>query len=98
MKPRLKRARDGSIAVLVVGSNPWAEPSVKKFICEHYGSLATFARRYHFSYRAVCTALTERQRPEKMAGQVALVRQVLGLISQPTHQAMVTAKSKRWSK
>lgn len=96
MKPRLKLTRDGHLIVLASGLNPWGETSARKYIQEHYGSLQGFARRYQLPYNAVCTALRPIYRPERMAGQVAKVRAVLGLTSQPTPQALrVAGKQER---
>lgn len=98
MKPRLKLTRDGHLVVLACGLNPWGENSARKYIQEHYGSLQRFARRYQLSYNAVCTALRPIARPERMAGQVAEVRAVLGLTSRPTAQSLrVSRKQERRS-
>lgn len=88
MKPRLKLTCDGHLVVLVTGLNPWGETSARKYIQEHYGSLQGFARHYHLSYNAVCTALRPIYRPARMAGQVAKVRTILGLTSHPSAQAL----------
>lgn len=93
MKPRLKLTNDGRLIVLISGMNPWGESNARKYIQEHYGSLQGFARHYHFSYSAVCKALRPIYRPEKMAGQVAVIRTALGLKSQPTPHAMRVAAS-----
>lgn len=95
MKPRLKPNQDGSLFVVRHGRNPWGEVSARKFIQEHYGSLAAFASRYRFSYGAVCIALRAVSRPMKRAGQVATIRLVLGLPSQPSPRALISARSKR---
>lgn len=96
MKPRLKLTSDGHLVVLVSGLNPWGEISARKYIQEHYGSLQRFARRYQLPYNAVCTALRPVSRPERMAGQVAKVRAVLGLTSRPTaHSLRVADKQER---
>jgi len=92
MKPRLKLTNDGHLLVLASGLNPWGEISARKYIQEHYGSLQGFARHYQLSYNAVCKALRPIYRPERMAGQVAEVRAVLGLNSQPTAQALRIAR------
>ena len=93
MKPRLKLTNDGHLIVLASGLNPWGESSARKYIQEHYGSLNGFAQRFHFSYNAVCKALRPIYRPEKMAGQVAVIRMALGLKSQPTLHAIRVAAS-----
>ena len=71
--------------------NPWGEASARKYIQEHYGSLQGFARKYRLSYSAVCIALRPIYRPEKKAGQVALIRTALGLSSKPTPHAIRVA-------
>lgn len=91
MKPHLKLTSDGHLVVLASGLNPWGEISARKYIKEHYGSLHGFARRYQLSYNAVCTALRPIYRPERMTGQVAEVRAVLGLTSQPIAQSLRVA-------
>ncbi len=94
-KPRLKPRNDGSLLVVRKGLNPWSEVVARKFVQEHYGTLATFAARYHFSYWAVCNALRSNHFPKRMAGKVAEVRQTLGLPSQPSHRALISANSKQ---
>lgn len=95
MKPRLKPTMKGGLCIVQKGINPWGEASARQFVQEHYGSLAAFASRYGFSYGAVCTALRSSHFPTRMAGQVAAVRQVLGLPSQPSHRALLSAKAKQ---
>ena len=94
MKPRLKPTAKGSLCILQKGLNPWGEASARKFVLEHYGSLSAFALRYGFSYGAVCTALRSN-RSARMAGQVATIRQALGLPSQPSHRALLSAMGKQ---
>jgi len=94
MKPRLKTSTNGALRVVQAGLNPWGEASARKFIQEHYGSLSAFASRFHFSYSAVCIALRTSHRPAKMAGQVAAVRQALGLPSEPSPHALAIANNK----
>lgn len=94
MKPRLKLTRDGKLNIVAMGSNPWGEVSARKYIQEHYGSLSAFATYYKFSYSAVCTALRTSHRPARMAGQVAVVRQALGLPSKPSRHALKVAAQK----
>lgn len=88
MKPRLKPMRSGGLRVVQVGSNPWTEVSARQFVREHYGSLFAFAGRYRFSYGAVCVALRSNGRAMHMAGQVAVIRGVLGLPSRPSQRAL----------
>lgn len=95
MKPRLKPTKSGGLCIVQKGLNPWGEASARKFIQEHYGSLSAFAARYGFSYGAVCIALRTSYRPAKMAGQVAAVRQTLGLPSQPSPRALLSMKGKQ---
>ena len=94
MKPRLKRSSDGGLIVIKKGLNPWGEVSARTFINEQYGSLSAFAARYRFPYAAVCVALRSPCADE-MAGSVAKVRQVLGLPSRPTKQALRIAQAQR---
>lgn len=93
MKPRLKRMSDGRLLVVAPGLNPWGETSARTFLLEHYGSIAAFAKRFALPYDAVCTALRGWPAPQ-MAGQVALVRQILGLPSNPSSTAIAAARSK----
>ncbi len=95
MKPRLKPTKNGGLRIVQKGLNPWGEASARKFIQEHYGSLSAFASRFGFSYSAVCTALRTSYRPARMAGQVAEVRQALGLPSQPSPRALLSVKGKQ---
>ena len=90
MKPRLKRTHDGRLIVISAGSNPWGELSARKYIQEHYGSLSAFAACYHFSYGAVRHALQASS--SRMAGQVAVIRQALGLPSNPSSQGLNTVR------
>lgn len=90
MKPRLKLTRNGGLLVVKKGLNPWGEVSAKTYIKEHYGSLSAFASRYRFTYSAVCIALRS-PRAQEMAGDVAKVRQVLGLTSRPSKTAQIVA-------
>lgn len=94
MKPRLKRYSDGRLAVLTPSLIPWGENSARKFLQEHYGSVSAFAIRFGFSYDAVCAALRGRS-SERMAGNVATVRQVLGLPSNPSKRAIAVANGRR---
>lgn len=94
MKPRLKYAMNGRLSVVAPGRNPWGEENARKFVIEHYGSLAAFAKRYRLPYNSVVAALKVDQGSEKMAGKVAHVRQVLGLPSRPTFRATVAAQAK----
>lgn len=96
MKPRLKPSRDGSLLVIRKGLNPWGEASAKTYIQEQYGSLSAFASRYRLPYSAVCIALRSA-RAQEMAGDVAKVRQVLGLPSRPSMMARIVATSIRRS-
>lgn len=93
MKPRLKPTRNGGLRVVQVGSNPWAEVSARQFVREHYGSLLAFAERYHLSYGAVCIALRPSGRAMHMAGQVAVIRHLLGLPSRPSRRALQSASA-----
>jgi hypothetical protein len=93
MKPRLKRSLDGHLIVVAPGLNPWGEASARKFLLEHYGSIGSFATRFGFSYDAVCAALRGRS-SARMAGKVAAVRQALGLPSNPSKRALITAGNK----
>lgn len=97
MKPRLKQSRDGTLHVVKKGLNPWGEASARRYITEQYGSLSAFASRYRLPYAAVCIALRSPNASE-MAGNVAKVRQVLGLPSKPTKMALVAAAAirQRW--
>lgn len=98
MKPRLKYTVGGQLLVISPGLNPWAEDSARKFLVEHYGSIAAFASRFGFPYRAVCTALGDSYHATRMAGNVATVRQALGLPSYPTKQALAVACSQKLRK
>lgn len=91
MKPRLKRSSDGRLIVIKPGLNPWREHSAKRFLVEHYGSISAFSERFGFPYNAVCTALRSST-ASRWAGNVATVRQVLGLPSTPSKHAIRCAK------
>jgi len=82
MKPRLKLSHDGGLVVIKRGQNPWGEVSARIYIDEHYGSMAAFAARYRLPYAAVRLALCSPN-GNKLPGNVAKVRQVLGLPSRP---------------
>ena len=83
MKPRLKLSGDGGLVVIKRGQNPWGEVSARTYIDEHYGSMAAFAARYRLPYAAVRLALCSPN-ANRLPGNVAKVRQVLGLASRPS--------------
>ena len=98
MKPRLKLSHDGGLVVIKRGQNPWGEVSARIYIDEHYGSMAAFAARYRLPYAAVRLALCSPN-GNKLPGNVAKVRQVLGLPSRPIRSHATTAflTHLRWS-
>lgn len=82
MKPRLKRCRNGGLMVLKQGLNPWGEASAITYLVEQYGSIPAFAARWCLPASTVHAALT-CPCASGMPGEIAKVRQVLGL---PTTQ------------
>ena len=87
MKPRLKLRTSGAVEIVTPGTVGWTEPTARRFIRKHYGSLQAFALRYRLPYGAVCNAVGHAH-AERTAGPTATVRQLLGLKSNPTRASI----------
>jgi hypothetical protein len=95
-KPRLRLAAGGRIELLAPGVVGWRdEIAARSFVVRHYGTLQAFALRMGLKYSAVCAAFNTNTRTS--AGEVAKVRQLLGLPSAPTAAsiALSSAQARR---
>lgn len=91
-KPHLKLSTKGEVVVVTPGSLPWSEQNAKLFLIQHYGSVKAFSVRCGCSYSAAIVALASPFACRR-AGKVAKVRQILGLSSSPTKQAVIAASA-----
>lgn len=94
MKPRLKLLLNGRILVVRSGSLGWSSREARTSVKQRYGSVSGFAARFHVSQGCAYAALTDARIAVRAAGQIAFVRQVLGLPSHPSEQALRVASAR----
>jgi hypothetical protein len=85
-KPRLKRGISGDLTVIATADSTQSVLLARGLIKAHYGSLGHFAQVFKLPYGAVCEATNPKKErlSARRAGNVALVRRILGLRSEPT--------------
>lgn len=94
MKPRLKLLLSGHIQVVRSGSLGWSSREARTNVKQRYGSVPRFAAHLHVSQGCAYAALTDSLIAMRSAGQISFVRQVLGLPSHPSEQALRVANAR----
>ncbi|MGC4076265.1 MAG: hypothetical protein QM702_04385 [Rubrivivax sp.] len=92
MKPHLKLHLDGHISVVRMAAESTPEQARQHLVARH-GSLLVAARAMRVPYWALCAALGSPVASTR-AGHVARCRQMLGLTSEPSDQALRIARLK----
>lgn len=94
-KPRLKLHLSGRLSVLSSAELGWTATEARSFIKQHYGSVGRFSAQFLLPYGAACAATEpDRERVSaRSAGDIALVRSVLGLRSNPSASSVRIAEA-----